>query len=137
MDALRKLALLALVLGAAASSLGLLAQGLRAPLPALGRDEVSLYEKRFEELRRVLPRRGSVGYLADREADDIRFDPSAVDYYLTQYALAPVVVLYSQQPELVVGNFRDPSSLPDVVRRKGLVVRKDFGDGVLLLARTP
>lgn len=54
------------------------------------------------------------------------------DYYLTQYALAPLVVDHSPNHSLVVGNF--PSSSPLAFASANLQVVKDFGDGVLIFA---
>ena len=84
---------------------------------------------RFAELRRALPERGVVGYVG--EAGESEVD----DYYLAQYALAPLVVERSQDHPLVIGNFpaSQPASPPAKV--KGLVLVRDFGNGVLLLAK--
>ena len=57
------------------------------------------------------------------------------DYYLAQYALAPLVVDHSVNHALVVGNF--PSSTggaPAALPSDHLQLVQDFGDGVLLFA---
>lgn len=55
----------------------------------------------------------------------------AANYYLAQYALAPLVIDNSRQHALVVGNF--PASLPrDLPVNLQLI--EDFGNGVLLFA---
>jgi hypothetical protein len=89
------------------------------------RDEVSQRsDARFAALKALLPERGVVGYVGDSA------DPTA-DYYLTQYALAPLVVEHSLSHPLIVGNFRDKeANFAD----QNLRVIRDFGDGVLLLA---
>jgi hypothetical protein len=91
-----------------------------------GSDEVARRsDQRFSALKAVLPEWGVVGYIGEP-------GPLALgDYYLTQYALAPVVVDHSPNHDLVIGNF------PNSVSRdlpSNLQLKKDFGNGVLLFA---
>lgn len=80
---------------------------------------------RFAAPRIELPPRGVIGYIGESG------DPTA-DYYLAQYALAPLVVDRSLNHALVIGNF---PSAPPPVQVEGLRLVKDFGNGVLLFAR--
>lgn len=95
------------------------------PNPAhLPPDEVQRRsDERFASLKAALPQSGVVGYVGD--AND------TADYYLAQYALAPLVLEHSPNHPLVVGNFR---SAPRPGLLSGLQVQTDFGAGVLLLA---
>jgi hypothetical protein len=79
---------------------------------------------RFAALRAALPQRGVVGYIGQSHN-------STADYYLAQYALAPLVVDRSANHSLVIGNF--PSS-PPPLQTEGLRLLRDFGNGVLLFA---
>ena len=79
--------------------------------------------QRFAALRDVLPRRGVIGYIGQSEG--------VGQYYLTQYALAPLVVDHSLNHSIVIGNF--PTSRPRELPNNLELVR-DFGDGVLLFA---
>lgn len=80
---------------------------------------------RFAALKAQLPERGTVGYVG-------KTDPAALgDYYLAQYALAPLVVEHTPNHALVVGNF--PHGGPSQPFENLQLVR-DFGNGVLLLA---
>ena len=101
----------------------------------LGRDEITLYEKRFEGLKKILPPHEVVGYISSKQAQDIRFDIEAARYYLAQYALSPVIVVYSPDRPLVVGNFRQTVIDPKIYTSKNLVLLKDFGNGVMLFSR--
>jgi hypothetical protein len=89
---------------------------------------VGAYERRFDAIRPFLPQRGMVGYLSDRM-------DAGEQYYLTQYALAPLLVAWSPEHMVVVGNFFDPRSGPILAHQHGLVVVRDFGQGLLLLRR--
>jgi len=128
-------AIILLIFFALLSNLRLFRQTLNfAPKP-LGTDEITLYEKRFAELKKILPYHGVVGYISNKQAEDIRFDAGAAEYYLTQYALTPLVVAYSPNYPLVVGNFLQSVIDPEIYTSKDLVPLKDFGNGVLLFRR--
>lgn len=85
-------------------------------------------DQRFATLKAALPVHGAVGYVGEAGA------PVDVlsDYYLTQYALAPLVVENSTNHPLVIGNFprSQPSQVPE-----NLKLIQDFGNGVLLFTR--
>lgn len=81
-------------------------------------------DQRFAAAKLALPARGIIGYVGENG------DSSLPDYYLAQYALAPLVVDRSIQHKFVIGNFpsgREPASLP------GLRKIQDFGNGIVLL----
>ena len=81
-------------------------------------------DQRFAAVKSALPDRGIIGYVGETG------ESSLPDYYLAQYALAPLVVDRSIQHKFVVGNFPSlqvPPSLP------GLRKIEDFGGGVVLL----
>jgi hypothetical protein len=84
-------------------------------------------DQRFAQLKAALPTTGVLGYVESPGT------VNAAHYYLAQYALAPLVVDYSPQHALVVGNFPTNSSAPPDLS-SNLQLIKDFGDGVLLLA---
>lgn len=106
-------------------------------------DEITVYENRFKELRRMLPQNAVVGYVTDEELsdedgyiispDDI-YESKAVwqHYILTQYSLAPVIVANTTENQLVVGNFKDPYIRPSISK---MLLLKDFGNGVILFKR--
>lgn len=126
-----------LILFAVLSSRLALRVALDPPPWAGTQDEISRYEARFRLLRSALPPKGVVGYLAEPRRLD---RPSDFDYrkgfYLTQYALAPLVVVNSTAPPLVIGNFR--SAGPELTAADPtLVLVKDFGDGALLFRHEP
>ncbi len=83
------------------------------------------YENRFAALRRLLPRHGVVGYVSDRPDSDR-------EYFLTQYALAPVLLDRGGLHAVVVGNFFDPATALAIAAPMRLVLVRDLGDGVML-----
>jgi len=86
-------------------------------------------DERFAVLRQALPKRGVVGYIGDSGETNV------AAYYLAQYALTPLVVEYSSNPSLVIGNFRASQSLPPAVAEENLVLVRNFGDGLFLFAK--
>jgi hypothetical protein len=98
-----------------------------APNPAhITPDDVSKQsDQRFAIVKSRLPASGVIGYIGESGNS---FTP---DYYLTQYALAPLVVDHSTYHAIVIGNFplSPPSDLPPNLR-----LVEDFGSGVLLFA---
>lgn len=98
-----------------------------APSPAhLSQDDISTRsDQRFAAVKTRLPASGVIGYVGESG------NSATPDYYLTQYALAPLVVDRSTHHAIVIGNFpvSQPSDLPPSLR-----LVEDFGGGVLLLA---
>jgi hypothetical protein len=86
-------------------------------------------DQRFAPLKTALPARGVVGYIGEPGT------PAIADYYLAQYALAPLVIDHSTNHALVVGNFSPQSSLGALP--PGLHLIRDFGDGVFLFSNNP
>lgn len=96
-------------------------------LSAIGKDQITLEENRFTEIRKVLPARGVVGYVND-ETD---IDEGTRKYYVTQYAIAPLIVVRGADRPLVVGDFSaNGQRLPAPLENRTLI--KDFGNGILL-----
>ena len=130
------------------SSYQLLALNVRFDLSFVGRDEVTENEKRFDRVREVLPPRGVVGYWpngVETTYEQLLFG-NATDlqhWFLTQYALAPLIVSPTPRHNLIIGNCRSYVGFELLGLKptmKGLedtdqVV--DFGSGLLLLNREP
>ena len=100
----------------------------KAPVPGHLNDPYrvrQLSDERFADLKNALPRTGVVGYVGGSSAAALG------DYYLTEYALVPLLVDYSADHAIVIGNFPSKTAphVPD-----NLELIKDFGDGVFLFA---
>jgi hypothetical protein len=134
-----RIALLLVLLYLGASTARWLQRGAEWPATS-SQDEISAYEQRFQQLRSVLPTGRLVGYLGhpDPTGPTPREAKAAAllhfrRYLLAQYALAPVVLIESTEPEFVVGNFDPEAQTPAPA---GLRVMRDFGDGVVLFRRS-
>jgi hypothetical protein len=101
-------------------------------------DEISATELRLEEMRRVVPPHTVVGYLSDRIPPGQSRAESREHfqrYVLTQYSLAPALVVHGTEPHLIVGHFTMRASV-DTAAAMGLTLVRDFGDGIYLFERT-
>jgi hypothetical protein len=105
----------------------------RAYLRASKPDPVTLLDRRLRPLREQLSQNGvgHLGYLADEPENGDWF----LDYFRTQYALAPVIVADSSDRPLVVTYFRDRASILSQVGGDRFVLVGDYGNGLSLLAR--
>ena len=121
----RQAVLLALILTLAILNLSVFREQVGT---AIRKDQL-VTESRFRKLREALPVNGHVGFITDEVGDGL-----VARYYLTQYALAPIVVEEGTSRDLVIGNFRkfDPHLVPVT-----LLLVADFGDGLLLFRRKP
>ena len=90
-------------------------------------DALTMYERRFVEIKKRLPDTGTVGYVGDEIGDE-----GTRAYYRTQYSLSPVVVDRTTGHELVIGNFREDVHTRIVPAALGLTLLQDFGGGVML-----
>lgn len=62
---------------------------------------ITQYEKNFMEAKKSLPSSGIIGYVTDYNNYD--YD-SLSRIYLAQYALAPLIIIRSSKPSLILGN---------------------------------
>jgi hypothetical protein len=111
-------------------------------LSFVGNDEITLYEKRFDVVRGMLPPNGVVGYVGDplRLEDGSPNGVALRNWYLAQYALAPVVLSSSQGHRLFVMNTSAPPN-PAPLEKGSFTIQElgfgnkvlDFGNGVKLM----
>jgi len=78
-----------------------------AELGSLQRDPVADWERRFVVLRAKLPfTRGVIGYISDSDVPGASFDAAndEGEYILTQYALAPIILVRGTGQEWNLAN---------------------------------
>jgi hypothetical protein len=90
---------------------------------------VASFEDRFSDFRKTLAPHAVLGYLSDNPVND---PSNQSEFNLTQYTLAPAIVLPNIDQPLVAVNYH--SSAPDqaVLHSRHLTPIRDFGKGVLL-----
>lgn len=93
-------------------------------------DVVAVYEeRRLNDLRPLLPPFTKVEYVKDNPLKSERFAPTG---YLTQYFLAPAVVVIDGGPQTWVLVDGRPGAEPAVEATRRLVLVHDAGNGVRL-----
>jgi hypothetical protein len=91
-----------------------------------GPTEEIVYEKALEPLKSRLPDVATVGYITDDS-----FPRKTMYFYLTQYALCPVLVAQGEKYPLVIGGYYDMTN-PDKSESSDLTIIDDFGNGIYL-----
>ncbi len=85
-------------------------------------------ERRFAPVREFVPPNARVGYVSD-----LATDPALL--LTAQYALAPRMIVKNPTSEWVIGNFARPQDFAIYARTHGLILVKEFPDGVILFRR--
>ncbi|HEY9869453.1 MAG TPA: hypothetical protein V6D08_09840 [Candidatus Obscuribacterales bacterium] len=100
-------------------------------------DEISLWDKRFAELKGTLPVDRSIGYLSDLPPRDANGSDLTYfkHFFLTLYALAPCNFDLSDERPLVLGNFQSSHIGKRIASERHLKILQDLGNGVMLLKR--
>jgi hypothetical protein len=95
-------------------------------------DLVSRFGRRISRLRQDLPAAGVVGFVSEPPEDRWTNPVYNREIVLARYFLAPLVVLPYEGQALSIGSFH-PAPSSAGLEARGLVVVKDYGDGLLLL----
>lgn len=93
------------------------------------------FEKRFDALRKDLPPHSVLGYVSDNPNSDMV--TSQGEFYLTQYTLAPAIILASTTEPLEVANFHNDNPDVNLLKAKHLVFVKNYGSAVNIYRYVP
>ena len=94
---------------------------------------VPAFEKRFETLHQSLQAKTALGYVSDNAPNNTQ---AQAEFYLTQYALAPVIVKASTEEPIVVANFHNNQPDQKLLNAKHLAFVRDFGNDVFVFRNT-
>ena len=109
-----------------------------ADLGSISEDPVAHWELRFARLKEELPFvRGVVGYISDSDVPGAAFDAAndEGEYILTQYALAPIIIVRGTDQELNVANLSQEALELWSARNQGEFEILPLGSGLYLLSR--
>ena len=103
---------------------------------AIATEGMARYEKRFAEVRSVLPRFGVIGYLSD-PTNDRGVTQGLYDrrHHSAEYDLAPLIIVDSLEPDIILGNFFTHQAMEQAMAEHKLVVLHDCHNGVFLLRK--
>lgn len=99
----------------------------------VNRDTASEWEKHLTPLKNDLPTRGVIGYIFQNGTPpDFILDSmdDQEEYFLTQYTLAPLIVVRGTSPQWVIGNFSEKSPLSKIQDHQ---IIHSYGWGIYLM----
>jgi hypothetical protein len=90
---------------------------------------VDSFEKRFGDLPKAATPQTVFGYVSDNRPDD----PSdQAEFYLTQYTLAPAIVVSTTTEREVVANMHSANPDLKALQARRLMPVRNFGNGIIL-----
>jgi len=95
-------------------------------------DQITIYERRFIELKEYLQNHLVVGYISDYDDNSTE---DGLSYTMTQYVLAPIILVRGIKRNFIIGNFHSTKPNIKAYEKENLAFIRDFGDGVILLER--
>ena len=95
-------------------------------------DQITIYEKRFIEVKDFLQNHLVVGYISDYDDNS---KENGLAYSMTQYVLAPVILVRGIKRNFIIGNFQSAKPNVKTYEKENLSVIMDFGRGVILFER--
>ncbi|MBI9051811.1 MAG: hypothetical protein JEZ00_20500 [Anaerolineaceae bacterium] len=103
----------------------------------INKDANSMWRERLEALLDDIPESGTIGYMSEQDIPGMEFNEvdTNEEYVLTQYFLAPRILVQSTQYSYVIGNFADLEIKNDsqIEQLTGLEVLSSYGYGIYLL----
>jgi hypothetical protein len=101
-------------------------------------DPVADWDARFVRLKQALPFvRGEIGYISDSNIAGIKYDGAndLGEYVLTQYAMAPVILIRGTDQEWNIGNLSGPAFKAWETTAHDAFDVTQYGGGIYLLHR--
>jgi len=94
--------------------------------------QIAAQTARLAGARAAIPENAVVGYLTDLEPNTVA---TWSLFSATQYILAPRILKHDAAQDRVLGNFARPADFAARGRQHGLIVDRDFGNGVVLFRK--
>lgn len=97
--------------------------------PKISSSPISISEKRFEEVKKILPKSGEIGYETDRPLDWFPNQEKYVyRYYLAQYSLAPLILNPKKKKGLIILDYFQKKKVPNDYK-----LIKKFSNGIFIV----
>lgn len=94
-------------------------------------DTVAAHEEQLRVVKESLPARGGIiGYV---DVSTLDKEPRLVNYLLTQYTMAPLILDKKHKQRLSIVDFRGGGADSEALKKDSRRTVKDFGNGVLLV----
>lgn len=91
-----------------------------------GTDEITEFDNQMRKLKDLIPANNIAGFFTDKK-NDVR------TFYLTRYALAPVIAMHGAESRFIIAVSGNPSDYMQFCRNNNLTVLKKTGNNIFLL----
>ena len=95
-------------------------------------DPITKYEKRFSDLKAYVPNHSVVGYISDYDEKSEKYGQA---FNMTQYVLAPVILVRGIKHKFIIGNFQGAQPNIKAYESQNIALVRDFGNGAVLFKR--
>ncbi len=92
----------------------------------LGSDDITVFERRFVQVKKDLPAFGTIGYTTNQ------FEGSFKEYTLTVYTLSPVMPVPGPHSEVMIGNLVGPVETWGLPKNSSVTLFRNYGNGIVL-----
>ena len=116
------------------SSIILLKRSIAGEIKPSFNEEISRLVNKLDGVEAGLPARGVIGYIDDDE-NVLTSVEAARAFILTQYILAPLIVVRDTDRDFVLGNFSGREIGLKIAEKNGLNCIRDFGSGLMILKK--
>lgn len=96
--------------------------------------QIAAQSSRLAPVAAAVPDSAVLGYATDLEPGSVA---ALAVFNAAQYALAPRLILQDAAQPRVLGNFARPADFVEIGRRYGLLIERDFQNGVVLFRKDP
>jgi len=106
-----------------------------------GKNYISIYESRFEEIRKYVQKPTRFFYIAEENTTQYRSPTEAYHYVMSQYHFAPNILYYQEQDknccDKILYNKYNTGTIEasNPYLQSGWVVEKDFKNGLIILSK--
>lgn len=95
-------------------------------------DRPTFQENRLKGLKESLPERAILGFVQE---DSTQHVEKLREFFLTQYALVPLIITKGEGHDLIVANFKTDVDLKRWLEQRSFLVLKDLKNGVALIQK--
>lgn len=93
-----------------------------------GTDDITLFENKFERVRRILPPFSVIGYYSDKKFD-------ARTFCLARYTLSPRIIVQGLEHPFVIGNFSRFANPGEFAKAHDLSIMETVDNNIVLFKK--
>jgi hypothetical protein len=95
-------------------------------------DKITQHDRRFEDIRKILPPNGVVGYFTDKKD----YPSKGIDFLIwTGYALSPLIVVRGTAAQFIIADISEAFNIKKFRENNNVRLIKNFGNGIVLFQK--